>query len=58
MTGEQLEELAEKYMDFEFQFRFTGGCSKFPNVRTFGNIELCDIGHSDKVIVLTGKEDL
>ena len=35
----------------------TDGYSTFPNVRTFKNLELCDIGHSDKVVVLEGEEE-
>lgn len=56
MTGKELAELANQYEDFDFQFAFTDGCSKFPNVRNFENLELCDIGHSDKVVILTGEE--
>lgn len=57
MKGKELAELASKYPDFEFEFSFTDGYSKFPNVRSFKSIELCDIGHSDKVVILTGEED-
>ncbi len=56
MTGKELAELAKKYEDFNFQFTFTDGYSRFPNVRSFENLELCDIGHSDKVVILTGDE--
>lgn len=56
MTGKELKQLAEEYPDFEFQFTFTDGYNRFPNVRNFENLELCDIGHSDKVVVLTGSE--
>lgn len=49
--------MAEEYKDFDFKFSFTDGYSKFPNVRTFSQLELCDIGHGDKVVILTGEED-
>lgn len=57
MKGTELLKLAEQYPDFDFSFRFTDGYSKFPNVRTFESLELCDVGHSDKVVVLTGEEE-
>ena len=57
MKGKDLIKLAEAYSDFEFEFRFTDGYSNFPNVRSFNHLELCDVGHSDKVVILTGDED-
>lgn len=57
MKGNDLLKLCEQYPDYEFEFSFTDGCSKFPNVRTFDNLELCDIGHSNKIVILTGNED-
>lgn len=57
MKGKDLINLAEEYPDFEFEFRFTDGYSNFPNVRSFNHLELCDVGHSDKVVILTGDED-
>jgi len=56
IKGRDVLKLAEEYMDFEFEFRFTDGYSKFPTVRTFSQLELCDIGHSDKIVVFTGEE--
>lgn len=56
IKGRDILNLAEEYIDFDFEFRYTDGCSKFPNVRTFFRLELCDIGHSDKIVVLTGEE--
>ena len=56
MKGRELKKLCEQYEDFDFEFSFTDGYSKFPNVRTFKNLELCDVGHSDKVVVLEGDE--
>lgn len=57
MKGKDLIKLAEEYPDFEFEFRFTDGYSNFPNVRSFNHLELCDVGHSDKIVILTGDED-
>ena len=57
MTGKELQKLCEQYPDFEFTFSFTDGYSHFPNVRSFDNLTLCDVGHSDKVVVLTADED-
>ena len=56
MKGEELKKLCEQYSDFEFEFRFTDGYSTFPNVRSFNHLELCDIGHSDKIVIITGDE--
>lgn len=57
IKGIELLKLVEQYPDFDFHFRFTDGCSKFPNVRTFEDLKLCDVGYSDKVVILTGEED-
>ena len=56
MKGKELAELAMEYADFDFEFCFTDGYSNFPNVRSFEKLELCDIGYSGKVVILTGKE--
>ena len=56
MKGSELAELANRYSDFEFEFSFTDGCNKFLNVRHFEKLELCDIGHSDKIVLLSGEE--
>lgn len=46
--------------DFDVTFVFTDSRSRgkpgFPDVRVFESLELCDIGHSDKVMSLTGEE--
>lgn len=44
IKGIELLKLVEQYPDFDFHFRFTDGCSKFPNVRTFEDLKLCDVG--------------
>lgn len=56
MTGKELKELCEQYPDFVFEFVFTDGYSKFPNVRTFKNLELADVGHSSCIVLLSGEE--
>lgn len=57
MKGKELAELAKQYEDFDFEFSFTDGNNgRFINVRHFEKVELCDIGHSDKVVILTGEE--
>jgi hypothetical protein len=56
MKGKELAELAMQYPDFEFEFCFTDGGNKFPNIRNFDHLEVTDVGNSDKVIVLTGEE--
>lgn len=56
MKGKELAEIAMTYEEFDFEFVFTDGYSKFPNVRTFNNLELADVGYSDKVALLSGEE--
>lgn len=57
MLGKDLAKICEQYADFEFEFIFTDGNNgRFLNVRSFDNLELCDVGHSDKVVLLTGNE--
>lgn len=55
----KVSELIEKlspYMEFDVEFVFTDGYSKFPNVRSFAVEGIADIGHSDKVVILSGEE--
>ena len=55
----KVSELIDKlspYEDFEVEFVFTDGYSKFPNVRSFNVEEITDIGHSDKLVLLSGEE--
>lgn len=57
MKGSELEKLCKQYPDFDFQFIFTDGDNgRFLNVRCFENLELNDIGYSDKVVLITGEE--
>ena len=53
----KVSELIEKlspYEEFEVEFVFTDGYSKFPNVRSFAVEGIADIGHSDKVLPESG----
>ena len=56
MKGKELAEIAMKYEEFDFEFVFIDGYSKFPNVRTFNKLELAAVGYSDKVVLLSGEE--
>lgn len=54
-------DLAKKlleYPDFDVEFVFSepDNSSYGLSVRTFENVEVGDIGHSDKVLVLVGEE--
>lgn len=55
----KVSELIEKlspYVEFDVEFVFTDGYSNFPNVRSFAVEGIADIGHSDKVVLLSGEE--
>jgi hypothetical protein len=56
MKAKELIAILEKNPDFDVVVTIYDGGEKFPNMRTFENIELADVGHSSKVIVLTGDE--
>lgn len=56
MKARELAELLLEYEDFEVQFNFTDGYSKFPNIRNFEVTGVADVGHSGKVIILEGEE--
>lgn len=58
MNGQQLIRTIQKYgfEEFEIQFNFTDGHDPFPNVRTFTLDNVCDVGHSEKIVVLEGYE--
>lgn len=58
MKGKELEKICKEYPDFDFQFIFSDGDNgKFLNIRSFSELEIADIGHSDKVVLLSGKEN-
>ena len=55
------KELAEKLLenpdfDVEFSFSENDNSTWRLSIRRFNNIEICDIGYSDKIIVLSGNE--
>lgn len=59
MKGSELKKLCEQYEDFDFEFCFTDepvDGSKYPNFRFFNKLELADVGHSDKRVLLSGEE--
>lgn len=56
MKAKDLIKLLEQHPEFEVQFVFSDKSDKFMNLRSFENIELADVGHSSKVILLTGDE--
>ena len=46
-----------KYEDFELEFVFVDALQERYTLRSFKIDEITDIGHSDKVILLSGKEN-
>lgn len=56
MKAKELISILKQNPDFDVVVTICDGGDKFPNMRTFENIELADVGHSSKVIVLTGDE--
>lgn len=56
MKAKDLIALLEANPDFEVEFCFSDKSEKMMNLRSFNNIEVADIGHSSKVIILTGDE--
>lgn len=58
LNTEELILFLEMHKDFSVEFCFTDGHGEkgFPNIRRFNNITVTDVGHSDKVITLTGDE--
>ena len=56
MKAHELIAILQQHPEFDVVVSVSDGGNLFPNIRTFANIELADVGHSDKVIVLTGDE--
>ena len=56
MKAHELIAILQQHPEFDVVVSVADGGNRFPNIRTFTNIELADVGHSDKVIVLTGDE--
>lgn len=46
-----------KYEDFELEFVFVDALQERYTLRSFKVDEITDIGHSDQVILLSGKEN-
>ena len=56
-ASELIEFIKEnKVEDYDIEFVFTDGYSTFPNIRNFKIREINDVGHSDKVVSITGEE--
>lgn len=57
MKAKELAQELLKYPDFEVEFCISDDeNSSWPKLRNFNHIEICDIAHSDKIIVLDGEE--
>lgn len=56
MKAKELIEKLKNYEDFDIEFHFTDGFSRFSNIRRFSVDCVEDIGHSDKVIIISGEE--
>lgn len=56
MTAQELIKLLQEHPDFKVEFIFADNKDATLNYRTFQNIEIADVGHSSKVILLTGEE--
>ncbi len=57
MKAIELIKLLEGCEEFDVEFVFSDGSTPHGlNVRVFDNLSLADIGHSDKVIRLSGDE--
>ena len=56
MKAKQLIELLQPYEDFEVEFVFSEILNNKLNVRTFKDLEIVDIGYSDKVVWISGGE--
>lgn len=57
MKAKELAEQLLKNPDFDVVFNTTDNERSFGfNVRQFRNINITDIGHSDKIIILGGEE--
>lgn len=59
MQVKDLIKKLESYRDFDLEFQFTDGYEPnygFPIIRVFQNIDVDDIGHSDKIVLISGEE--
>ena len=59
MKCKELIEKLKEYEDFDVEFSFSETPKegdRWLTIRRFGNIEVGDIGHSDKIVILIGEE--
>ena len=59
MKSKELIEKLKEYEDFDVEFVFSEKPQEgdhFLTVRVFANIDICDVGHSNKVVRLSGDE--
>lgn len=59
MKGRDLIEKLKDYEDFDIKFIFSEepcNGSYFPTIRHFEDLDVGDIGYSDKVVFLSGEE--
>lgn len=56
MTAQELIKILEKHPDFEVQFIFGDTMQGVLDMRVLNNLDIADVGYSDKVILLTGDE--
>lgn len=57
MKAKELIGKLKGYDDFDIEFVFSEKMKgEWPTYRVFGNVEIADIGHSDKIIRITGNE--
>lgn len=57
MKAKKLIELLQPYKDFDVEFVFSEIVNDKLHVRTFKDLEIADIGYSDKVVLISGEED-
>ena len=59
MKASELAEELVRCGDFDVEFSFSelDGSDYGLAIRRFKGISICDIGHSDKVVILSGKEE-
>ena len=61
MKCKELIEKLKEYEEFDVEFVFSekpkeGDCFRFLTIRVFENIDICDVGHSNKIVRLSGEE--
>ena len=59
MKAKELIEKLKEYEDFDVDFAFSEKPQEgdhFLTIRVFKNIDICDVGHSSKIVRLSGDE--